>query len=116
MWPDAAPDNPGLRPMSPQTLGHVFDDSPHLRAFRGARRAQDRHHRGATRRVIDMHRCKAALVVMGVPERQLLGAMGGTECVVDVENLPRTRFDRRAELIDKSRSEPRRLRLAWRIL
>jgi hypothetical protein len=42
----AAPDDPGIRPMSPQALSHVLDDGPHLDALGGARRAQDRHHRG----------------------------------------------------------------------
>ena len=68
-----APDDPGLRPMSPQALRHVLDDGPYLRALRGARRAQDRHYRRATRHVIDVHRCKAALVVMRVgPHRPIL--------------------------------------------
>jgi hypothetical protein len=68
----AAPDDSGVRPMSPQALGDVLDDGPHLSALGGARRAQDRHHRGAARHVTDVHRCEAALVVMGVPERKLL--------------------------------------------
>jgi hypothetical protein len=33
----AAPDNPGVRPMSLQALGHVLDDGPHLGALGGAR-------------------------------------------------------------------------------
>jgi hypothetical protein len=37
--------------------------------------------------VIDVHRRKAALVVMRVPERQLLAAMRRTEGVVDIEDL-----------------------------
>ena len=28
-----APDDPGLRPVSPQALGHVLDDGPHLGAL-----------------------------------------------------------------------------------
>ena len=83
----AAPDDAGVRPMSSQTLRHVLDDGPHLGALRGARRAQDRHHRRAARHVIDVHRREAALVVMGVPERKLLAAMRRTEGVVDVEDL-----------------------------
>jgi hypothetical protein len=58
-----------------------------LGALRGARRAQDRHHRGAARHVIDVHRREAALVMMGVPERKLLRAMRRAEGVVDVEGL-----------------------------
>ena len=104
----AAPHDAGGRPMPSQMLRHVLDDGPHLRALRGARRAQDRHHRRAASRVIDVHRREAALVVMGVPERQLLAAMRRTEGVVDVEDLQLARLHRRAELIKQSPSEPRR--------
>ena len=52
----------------------------------------------------------------GIPERQLLTAMCGTERVVDVEDLLPARLHCRAGLIDQSRGEPRRLRLARRIL
>ena len=51
----AAPDDPGVRPMSPHALRHVLDDGPHLRALRGACRAQDRHDRRAACHVIDVH-------------------------------------------------------------
>ena len=112
----AAPHDAGVRPMPPQALRHVLDDGPHLRAFRGARRAQDGHHRRAARHVIDVHRRKAALVVMRVPERQLLAAMSRTEGVVDIEDLQLARLHGRAELVEQSRGEPRRLGLARRIL
>ena len=112
----AAPDDAGLRPMPPQALRHMLDDGPHLRALRGARRAQDRHHRRAARHVIDVHRREAALVVMRVPERKLLTAMRRTERVVDVEDLLLARLHRRAGLVDQRGGEPRRLRLARRIL
>jgi len=102
--------------MPPQTLGHVLDDGPHLRAFRSARRAKDGGNRGAARHVIDVHRRKTALVMMCVPERELLAAMRRTERVVDVEDLERARFDRLAELIDQGRAQSRRLALAGRIL
>ena len=100
----------------PQALRHVLDDGPHLRALRGARRAQDGRHRRAARHVIDVHRRKAALVVMRVPERKLLAAMRRAERVVDVEDLQPARLHGRAELVEQSRSEPRRLDLARRIL
>jgi hypothetical protein len=63
-----------------------------------------------------VHRGKAALVVMRVPECKLLAAMRGTERVVDVENLKPARLDGRAELIEQSYRKPRRLSLARRIL
>jgi hypothetical protein len=50
-------------------------------------RAQDRGNRRAARHMINVHRRKAALVVMRIPECKLLAAMGGAERVVDVENL-----------------------------
>jgi hypothetical protein len=66
--------------------------------------------------VIDVHRRKAALVVMCVPERQLLAAMRRTEGVIDVEDLQLARRHGGGELIEQSRGEPRRLGLARRIL
>jgi hypothetical protein len=66
--------------------------------------------------MIDVHRCKAALVVMCVPERKLLGAMGRTERIVDVEDLKPARLHGGAELVNESCTQPRRLGLAWRIL
>src|SRR5204862_5060590 len=81
----AAPHDAGLRPMPPYALRHMLDDGPHLGALRRAGRAQDRYDRRAARHVVDVHRCEAALVVMGVPERQLLTAVRRTERVVDVE-------------------------------
>src|SRR5262249_3077101 len=82
---------------------HMLDDGPHLRAFRGARRAQDRHHRRAAGHVIDVHRREAALVVMRVPERKLLTSMRRAERVVDVEDLLLARLHCRAGLINPSR-------------
>ena len=109
----AAPDDPGVGPMSLQTLGDVLDDGPHLGALRGARRAQDCHHRGAARHVIDVHRCEAALVMMGVPERKLLSAMRRAECVVDVEDLERTRPHGGAELVNKSCTQAWAATFCW---
>src|ERR1700681_2801784 len=51
-----------------------------------------------------------------VPERKLLAAMRRAERVVNVENLLPAGLHGRAELIKESRSEPRRLGLARRIL
>src|SRR5258706_9023766 len=103
-----APNNAGVRPMLPQALCHVLDDGPHLRALRSASRAEYGRDRRAARNMIDVHRCKAALVVMRVPERKLLAAMRRTERVVDVEDLLLARLHGRAELIKQSRSEPSR--------
>jgi hypothetical protein len=102
--------------MLPQALRYVLDDTPHLGALRGTRRAQDGRHRRAARHVIDVHRRKAALVVMRVPERKLLAAMRRAERVINVEDRQPAGLHRDAELVKQSRSEPRRLGLARRIL
>jgi Transposase domain (DUF772) len=72
----------------------MLDDGTHLGALGGARRAQDRRDRSAARNVIDVHRCKTALVVMRVPERELLAAMRRAERVVNVEDLQFARRNR----------------------
>ena len=97
-------------------MRHVLDDCAHLRALRGARRAQDGRHRRTTRHMIDVHRRKAALVMMRVPERQLLAAMRSAERVVDVENLHPARLHSRTELIEESHTEPCSVGLARRVL
>ena len=112
----ASPHDAGVRPMRSQAFRRVLDDGPHLGALRGARRTQDRHHRRPARHMIDVHRRKTALVVMRVPERELLGAMRRAEGIVDIKDLQLARLHRRAELIEQSRGEPRRLGLARRIL
>ena len=94
----------------------MLDDGPHLGALRGARRAQDGGDRRAARHMIDVHRRKAALIVMRVPERKLLAAMRDAERVVDVEDLKPARLHGGAELVNESCTQPRRLGLARRIL
>ena len=94
----------------------MLDDGAHLRAARGAGRAQNCRHRRAARHVIDVHRRKAALVMMRVPERKLLTAMRRAERVVDVEHRLLARLHCRAGLVDQRGGEPRCLRLARRIL
>ena len=98
----APPHDAGVGPMFPQALGHVLDDGPHLRALRGARRTKDGHNRRAARNMIDVHWRKAAFIVMRVPERKLLAAMGRTEGVVDVEDLKLARLHGGAEQVNES--------------
>ena len=102
--------------MFPQALGHVLDDGPHLGALRGARRAKDGHDRRAACNMIDVHRRKAAFIVMRVPERKLLAAVGRTKGVVDVEDLEPAGLHGGAELVNESCTQPRRLGLARCIL
>jgi hypothetical protein len=66
--------------------------------------------------MIDVHRRKAALIVMRVPERKLLAAMRRAEGVIDVEDLKLARPHGGAELVNESCTQPRRLGLARCIL
>ena len=66
--------------------------------------------------MVDVHGGKATLVLVGIPERQLLAAMRRTECVIDVEDFILPRLNRRVKLIDKGPAQPRGLHLARRIL
>jgi hypothetical protein len=59
--------------------------------------------------MIDVHRRKAAFIVMRVPERKLLAAMGRTEGIVDVEDLKLARLHGGAEQVNESCTQPRRL-------
>jgi hypothetical protein len=54
--------------------------------------------------------------MMRVPECKLLSTMRRAERVVDIEALLLARLHRRPGLIDQSCGQPRRLRLARRIL
>jgi hypothetical protein len=68
--------------------------------------AQDHHYRLAALHVIDVDGHEAALVVVGVPERQLLAAVHDVERVVDVEcDLGGRCWKRRAELVDQRRRQ-----------
>src|SRR4029077_14440646 len=79
----APPHDACVRPVFAQAFGHVLDDTPDLRALGRARRTKDGDNRGAARNMIDVHRRKAALIVMGVPERKLLAT------ICRLENAPR---------------------------
>src|SRR6516162_5304171 len=112
----APPHDAGVRPVFAQAFGHVLDDTPDLRALGRARRTKDGDNRGAARNMIDVHRRKAALIMMGVPERKLLAAMRCAEGVIDVEDLNLARPHGGAELVNESCTQPRRLGLARCIL
>jgi hypothetical protein len=59
---------------------------------------------------------KPALVLMRVPERQLLAAVRGAEGVVDVDDLLPARLHGDAELVDQRAAETRGLDFARRVL
>jgi len=81
------------------------------------RGAQDHHHRLAALHVIDVDRQEAALLVVTVPERQLLAAVHDVQRVVDVEHdLVRRRRKRGAELVDQGRRHVHGLPAARHVL
>jgi hypothetical protein len=82
----------------------------------GEYRAQDGRHRCAAPRAIDVHRCKAGLVVMHVSGRKLLAAIRRAGHVVDVEGLRPSRLYSLAEPIKERDHELRCLDFARRVL
>ena len=81
----AADRDPGLRPVpaeAPDETAQVTADLGARGCFAGAQQHGDRP---ARRRVIDVDRQEATLVVMGVEQRELLMAVDDIHRVVDVE-------------------------------
>ena len=105
----ATPGDPGRRPMAMDAPGQMFDYGAHLFALGRLAFAQDHRHRFAALNMIDVDRQKAAAIVMGVPERQLLAAMHFIDGVVDVEDGVLGGGGKAyAELICKRRRQARR--------
>ena len=67
-------------------VGQAAQMPAHLLARRGLAGTQDHRHRAAGRRIVDVDRQEAALVIMGVEQRQLLVAVHDVDRVVDVEH------------------------------
>jgi hypothetical protein len=105
-----------VRPVLPQPFRHVLNDGPRLRALRRARRAQNGRDRRAARHMIDVHRRKAALVVMRVQNASCWPpcAAQNVSSIWRISSLPG--FHGCAELIKENRSKPRCLGLARCIL
>ena len=80
-------------------------------------RPQDHGHRATGRRVVDVDRQKAALVVVGIEQRQLLVAVNHVEGVVDVEDdrLGRHRVAG-AVVVDHHPAEPDEVAQGRRVL
>src|SRR5215204_3547619 len=74
-----------LGPMPADTLDDMLEDRADLFAGWRLARAQDHRHRLAAGRIIDVDRQKAALIVMGVEQRELLMAVHRFAGIVDVE-------------------------------
>ena len=95
---------------------HVLDDGPHLGTRRRPGSPQNRHDRRAARHMVDVHGRKAAFILVRVPEGELLTAVRGAECVIDVEYLLLLRLHGAAELIDKRRGQPSSFDFPRRVL
>jgi hypothetical protein len=93
----------------------MLDHRAHFPAARCLRRAQDGRHRQAAARMINVHRRKAALVMMRVPKAELLAAVRSIKRVINVEDIAPGGRHARRELIDESLCKPRRVRSARRI-
>src|SRR6202035_5394569 len=113
-----APDgNPGLRPVP----ADATDETAQVTADLGARGClagtQQHGDRPARRRVIDVDRQEAALVVMGVEQRELLMAVNDIHRIVDVERH-RCRWGRVAGTIeiDHHVHQADEVAQGWRIL
>ena len=63
-----------------------------------------------------MKNCQGQIVFVRVPEGELMTAVRGAECFIDVEDLLFLRIHGAAELIDKRRGHPSSFDLARRVL
>jgi len=84
----AADQDVDLRPASADGGHDVAQDEHHLGPVRGLAGTQDHRHRLATSGLVDVDRQKAALVVVGMEEGQLLATVNGIAGVVDVQHDP----------------------------
>ena len=102
------------RRIAPDETTHV---TAHLLAGGRLARPQDHGHRTAGRRIVDVDRQEAALVVVGIEQRQLLVAVNDVDRVVDVEH---DRLGRRgvagAVEIDHHPAEPDEVAQSRRVL
>jgi hypothetical protein len=77
--------------MVPDPANKPTEMAPHLHPGRGLARAQENGDGPAGLGVVDMEGQEAALVIVGVEQRQLLMAMHHVEGVVDIEDNGRGR-------------------------
>ena len=87
----AADGDPGLRPVPADAADETAQMAAHLDARGRLAGAQQHGDRPARRRVVDVDRQEAALVVMGIEQRELLMAVNDIHRVVDVERHRRGR-------------------------
>src|SRR3954453_9961454 len=77
--------DPDHRPVGPDASDHALEqgqDLPAARPFGGTQHGRDQPAAG----IEDHDRLKAVLVVVGIEQLKLLGAMGGVEGIVQIEH------------------------------
>lgn len=82
----AADGDAGCRPMAADRPDETADVTAHLDAGGRLARPQDHGHRTTGYRIVDVDRQEAALVIVGIEERQLLVAVNHVDRVVDIEH------------------------------
>ena len=113
----AADGDPGRGPAAADRPDETAQMAAHLLARRCLARPQDHRDRAGRGRVVDVDRQKAALVVMGVEQRQLLTAVDDIERVVDVEHHRRRRRGIAGTVeLDQDPAEPQQIAQARRVL
>jgi hypothetical protein len=97
----AAHDDVDRRPAGADAADDMAQHQRHLGPVRRLAGPQNDSNRLAGRRLVDVDRQKAAAVIVGIPERQLLAAVHPVLGVVDVEqNAARHLVEAVAEQID----------------
>jgi hypothetical protein len=76
----------GLGPVSVDASNQAAEKLAHLLARWGLAGAQDHNNRSAGRRIVEMDRQKAPLIIARVPPRQLPVALHNVDRVVDVQH------------------------------
>jgi hypothetical protein len=112
----AAQGDPDRRPVGPDAADHAPEqgqDLPAARAFGGTQDRRDQPAAG----VEDHDRLEAVLVVVGVEQLELLGAVGGVEGVVQIEHDPvRNLRERGAVLVDQRLGHAVKIRARRQVL
>ena len=100
----AAHDDVDRRPAGADAADDMAQHQRHLGPVRRLAGAQDDRHRLAGGRLVDVDRLKAAAVVIGVEQRELLAAVDPVLGVVDIEqDAPRHLLEAVAEQLDHRR-------------
>ena len=82
----AADGDVGVGPVPADASDQAAEKLANLHTRRRLAGTQDHRNRSTRRRIVDMDRQEAALIIMGVPLRQLLVAVHNVDRVVDVQD------------------------------